>query len=265
MTYKTKTELAAIIGGMTASQMKKASHTELLNRAAHAQGKLTEMDAFGDDPDEPTSAAHYVDLPAITATEHHLMIAFAHCENTPLKGAPKQAAHPSDLSTWVWLDTRKVGDMTTAQKKGVLASLVKKGFVTVTPDSEGDLIGWTDAGFAVLRAILELPLPTMPAKATDKPAKAKPEPKPAPARKLGLDCILFVPADAQKEPKAGTKRAAIMDLLRKPKGTSVEEIAAATGWSRAVAGSALYVDVKGAGYGVERRDGRLHLLPEGAK
>ena len=260
MSDKTKTELAAIIGGMTASQIKKASHTELLNRAAHAQGKLTEMNAFGDDPDE-TMISHALDLPAITAAEHHLMIAFAHCENTPLNGAPKQAAHPSDLSTWVWLDTRKVGDMTTAQKKGVLASMVKKGFVTVTVDSEGDLIGWTDAGFAVLRAILELPMPTMP----DKAPKAKPEPEPAPARKLGLDCILFFPADAQKEPKAGTKRAAIIDLLRKPKGTSVEEIAAATGWSRAVAGSALYVDVKGSGWGVERRDGRLHLLPEGAK
>lgn len=224
MTDKTKTELAATIGG--------------------------------------TTAAHIVDLPAITPAEHHLMIAFAHCENTPLNGAPKQAEHPSELSTWVWLDTRKVGDMTTAQKKGVLASLVKKGFVTVTPDSEGDLIGWTDAGFAVLRAILELPMPSLPAPKAPQKAKAKPA-KIMLAR--GLDCILFLPADAQKEPRDGTKRAAIIDLLRKPAGTSVEEIAAATGWSRAVASSALYVDVKGSGWGVERRDGRLHLLPEGAK
>jgi len=54
-------------------------------------------------------------------------------------------------------------------------------------------------------------------------------------------------------------------MLRKPAGTTVEEIAAATGWSRAVASSALWVDVKGGGFGVERREGRLHLLPEGAK
>lgn len=94
---------------------------------------------------------------------------------------------------------------------------------------------------------------------------AKPKAAPKTDRKPGADCILFIPADAQKEPKAGTKRAAIIDLLRKPAGTSVEEIAAATGWNRSVAQSALYVDVKGSGWGVERREGRLHLLPEGTK
>jgi len=67
------------------------------------------------------------DTQKITAAEHHLLVAFAHCENTPLNGAPMQAQQPSDLCTWVWLDDRKVGDMTTPQKKGVLASLVKKG------------------------------------------------------------------------------------------------------------------------------------------
>ena len=270
MTYKTKTELAAIIGGMTASQIKKASHTELMNRAAHAQGKLTEMNAFGDDPDEPTSAAHIVDLPAITAAEHHLMIAFAHCENTPLNGAPKQAAHPSDLSTWVWLDTRKVGDFSVTQKKGVLASLVKKGFVTVTPDSEGDLIGWTDAGFAVLKAIVGQPMPALttpkPAKAKDAPARPMtPDAPPTARRKPIADGILFAPADSQKEPKQGSKRSMLLALLRGPEGTTVDDMAAATGWGRGVASSALYVDVKGSGYGVERINGRLHLLPRGAK
>lgn len=210
------------------------------------------------------------DTKKITAAEHHLLVAFAHCENTPLNGAPMQAQQPSDLSTWVWLDGRKVGDMTTGQKKGVLASLVKKGFVTVTPDSEGDLIGWTDAGFALLKAILGQPLPALTAqKAAQKPAKGKPakadKAAPKTSRKPGADVILFLPADAQKEPRPGTKRAAIIDMLRKPAGTTVEEIAAATGWSRAVAQSGLYVDVKGSGFGVERREGRLHLLPEGMK
>ena len=205
------------------------------------------------------------DTKKITAAEHHLLVAFAHCENTPLNGAPMQAQQPSDLSTWVWLDDRKVGDMTTGQKKGVLASLVKKGFVTVTPDSEGDLIGWTDSGFALLKTILSQPLPALTAqKAAQKPAKAA-APAAKTSRKPGADCILFIPLDAQKEPKAGSKRAAIIDMLRKPAGTTVEEIAALTGWSRAVASSALWVDVKGSGWGVERREGRLHLLPEGAK
>lgn len=44
----------------------------------------------------------------IAAAEHHLLVAFAHCEDTPLNGAPMQAQQPSDLSTWVWLDDRKV-------------------------------------------------------------------------------------------------------------------------------------------------------------
>ena len=210
------------------------------------------------------------DTKKITAAEHHLLVAFANCENTPLNGAPMQAQHPSDLTTWVWLDDRKVGDMTTAQKKGVLASLVKKGLVAVTPDSEGDLIGWTDDGFALLKTILGKPLPALTApKTKQKSGKGKPAkavtPAPKPSRKPGADCILFIPLDAQKEPRPGTKRAAIIDMLRKPAGTTVEEIAAATGWSRAVASSALWVDVKGGGFGVERREGRLHLLPEGAK
>jgi hypothetical protein len=204
------------------------------------------------------------DTKKITAAENHLLVAFAHCENTPLNGAPMQAQQPSDLCTWVWLDDRKVGDMTTPQKKGVLASLVKKGLVVITQDSNGDLIGWTDEGFAVLKTILGQPLPALAApKATLKAGKAAPAPKTN--RKPGADVILFLPAESQKEPKAGSKRATIIDLLRAPTGATVEDIAAATGWSRSVAQSALYVDVKGLGHGVERKDGRLFLLPEGGK
>lgn len=102
-------------------------------------------------------------------------------------------------------------------------------------------------------------------KATPKAANAKAAPAPKTNRKPGADVILFLPAESQKEPKAGSKRATIIDLLRAPTGATVEDIAAATGWSRSVAQSALYVDVKGLGHGVERKDGRLHLLPEGAK
>jgi hypothetical protein len=159
-----KTELAAIIGGLTATQIKKASHRELMNRAAHAQGKLTEMNAFGDDPDTPPAPA-------------------------PKADKPKAA----------------------------------------------------------------------------KARKAKAAPAPRTTRKPGADVILFLPADAQKEPRAGSKRAAIIDLLRGPTGTTVDDIAAATGWARSVAQSALHVDVKGSGFGVERKDGRLFLLPQEVK
>lgn len=108
-----------------------------------------------------------------------------------------------------------------------------------------------------------------PAASQGKPVKAPKAAKAAPApktnRKPGADVILFLPADSQKEPKAGSKRATIIDLLRAPTGATVEDIAAATGWSRSVAQSALWVDVKGLGHGVERKDGRLFLLPEGSK
>jgi len=165
MTDKTKTELAAIIGGMTTSQIKKASHSELMNRAAHAQGKLTKLYAFGDDPDDrpvtdnssiltPTADDVLNTLKSLTVPEQHLLSAFAHCENTVTNGAPKQATGPHDLTTWVWLDARKVGDMTTPQKKGVLASLVKKCLVSVTPDSEGDMLGWSPIGFEVVQSLI---------------------------------------------------------------------------------------------------------------
>lgn len=112
--------------------------------------------------------------------------------------------------------------MTTPQKKGVLASLVKKGLVVITPDSEGDLIGWTDEGFALLKTILGQPLPALDApKATPKDANAKAAPAPKTNRKPGADVILFLPADSQKEPKVGSKRATIIDLLRAPTGGTV--------------------------------------------
>lgn len=85
-----------------------------------------------------------------------------------------------------------------------------------------------------------------------------------PTRKpRSADGILIQPSDVQKKPKPGSKRALILDMLRM--GTTLDKIADATGWSRSVASSALYVDVKGAGWGVERVDGRLFLLPRGGK
>ncbi len=81
-----------------------------------------------------------------------------------------------------------------------------------------------------------------------------------PTRKpRSADGILFAPSDTQKAPRAGSKRAIMLDLLRA--GTTVDEIAAATGWSKDVASSGIWGDVKGTGHGAERIDGRLFLLP----
>jgi hypothetical protein len=65
--------------------------------------------------------------------------------------------------------------------------------------------------------------PTEPAQAATAPAaakrKAKPKAKPAKA------------ASADKStPRAGTKQAQLIELLKRPEGATVEQIAAATGW-----------------------------------
>lgn len=81
-----------------------------------------------------------------------------------------------------------------------------------------------------------------------------------PRRKLKADGILFAARVDRKDPKPGSKRALLLDLLRA--GTTIDEIAAALGWNRSAASSALYVDVRDmSGYGCERIDGRLFLLP----
>lgn len=172
-----------------------------------------------------------------------------------------------------WADVGEVAKRTSLTKKqvqGVIASLSSKGILSVGNEKPNGQPGvdqvLTDWGLSIA---FDLLAEGVEAKATIKPAKAKPakaaKAAPKTTRKPGADCILFIPMDAQKEPKAGTKRAAIIDLLRAPKGATVEDIAAATGWSRSVAQSALYVDVKGSGWGVERKEGRLFLLPQEAK
>ena len=95
----------------------------------------------------------------------------------------------------------------------------------------------------------------LPAQVLDDSEQFTPTRKP----RVAADGILFAPAAEQKTPRPGTKRALLLDLLRA--GTDVDGIAVATGWKRDVASSALHVDVKGAGWGVERIDGRLYLMP----
>lgn len=94
-----------------------------------------------------------------------------------------------------------------------------------------------------------------PAQVLDDSEQFTPTRKP----RVVADGVLFPALAECKDPQAGTKRALIIDLLRN--GTTVDEIAEATGWSRDVASSAIWGDVKGTGHGVERIDGRLFLLP----
>ncbi len=254
MNTLTKNELAAIIGGMTPSQIKKAAHADLVQRAGEAAGK---PDLLLDNSSilTPTENDLLAVLKSLTVPEQHLLVAFAHCENTVVNAAPKQATVPADLTTWVWLEDRRVGDMTTPQKKGVLSSLVKKNLVHVTPDSDGDMLGWSLLGFDVVQSLLGKQLPAIEKKQ-----------KVAPATRKGTeDRILVHPTDdaTKISPiRAGTKRHLMAVALAR--GTTLDHLAEITGWSRSVVSAAVYTDFKAAGLGIERKAGKLHLiLPNG--
>ena len=283
---------ALLVTPLTASQLKKINHADLVAMfdampavdALEADLRDTRTDGtpptpdemlrdesnhFGIDPDEPTDPTLGQVINGLTDLEKRVIVAHAdacmHCN-----GAETIDAMVADNMTWSDVaETAKRTGLTKKQVNGVLSSFSTKGLLITDCEpvnGEGAVQQYlTDFGIA---AAFELMANGIEAKAAPKPAipKApKATPKANATRKPGADCILFIPADSQKEPKAGSKRAAIIDLLRAHTGTTVEDIAAATGWSRAVAGSALYVDVKGSGWGVERIGGRLHLLPQGVK
>jgi len=254
-----KTELNAMLKApLNASALKKISKPDLIRMVIAAQAETTPAPEVLDNSSAltPTEDDVTAARKGLTVPEQHLLVAFAHCENTVVNGAPKQATCPADLTTWVWLEDRKVGDMTTAQKKGVLSSLVKKGLVHVTPDSDGDMLGWSRLGFDVVQSLLGQELPAMPAAKKEKPTTRGTE-----------DRILVNPTtDVSKiKPiRAGTKRHLMAVALAR--GTTLEHLAEITGWSRSVVSAAIYTDFKTAGLGIERKAGKLFLiLPEGIK
>lgn len=261
----TKNELAVIIGGMTPSQIKKAAHADLVQRAGETGGK---PDLLLDKSSilTPTEDDVLAILKSLTVPEQHLLVAFARCENTVVNAAPKQATVPAELTTWVWLEDRKVGDMTTPQKKGVLSSLVKKNLVYVTPDSDGDMLGWSLLGFDVVQSLLGEELPAMPTAPKQKaaPAPAPAQPKPRAARVLD-DRVITQPAQDQKHVKAvtqGSKRHLLIEALAK--GATIDDLMTATGWNKDTVTSALRWDLSQAGLGCERKGGKYFLLlPKG--
>lgn len=248
-----KTELnARLKTPLITSALKKIAKPDLIRMVIADQALPTPEVLDNSSSLTPTEDDVTAARKGLTVPEQHLLVAFAHCENTVVNGAPKQATGPADLTTWVWLDDRKVGEMTTAQKKGVLSSLVKKGLVHVTPDSDGDMLGWSRLGFDLVQSLLGKELPAL----TKKPARNGTE-----------DRVLVQPAPdatAIRPIRAGTKRHLMAVALAR--GTTLEHLAEITGWSRDVVSAALYTDFKAAGLGIERKAGKLHLiLPEGVK
>lgn len=278
----TKDAINALLAApLTASQLKKKSKADLI-------AMFDAMPAADDTPPtEPTlvkvlddsDALHAAENPdaaelddnrlletlaTLTPAEQHLLVAFAHCENNVTNGAPKHAKVASDLATWVWLDDRKVGDMTVTQKKGVLSSLVKKSLVTVTPDSEGDLIGFTNAGFDAVMALLDEELPEITTAPKADTAKAD---KPARKARVLEDRVIQKPATdlAKVRPMTdGSKRHLLAQAMQR--GATLEHLIEVTGWSRSTVTSALRWDMGQVGLGVERKGDKYFLImPEGLK
>ncbi|QIG73782.1 hypothetical protein PP935_gp007 [Rhizobium phage RHph_N34] len=92
---------------------------------------------------------------SLTKNETALLTAFAYCEMNATNGSPKYAPSASELATYVWLEDRNVNDLSIASKKGVLSSLVKKGLVTVSKDSEGDYLNFTDLGYQTVMELIK--------------------------------------------------------------------------------------------------------------
>ncbi|QGZ13896.1 hypothetical protein PP939_gp080 [Rhizobium phage RL38J1] len=96
----------------------------------------------------------------LTDNETKLLLAFAYCEMNATNGNPTSAPSPSELHTYVWLEDRKVNDLSIASKKGVLSSLAKKELVTVSKDTEGDYLNFTDLGYETVMELLKTDTPS---------------------------------------------------------------------------------------------------------
>jgi Protein of unknown function (DUF3489) len=75
-------------------------------------------------------------------------------------------------------------------------------------------------------------VPTEPARVVVAPAAGNGKAKPKPAKSKAAKTAKpgkAAPAD-KPTPRAGTKQAQMIDLLKRPEGATVEQIAAATGW-----------------------------------
>jgi len=92
----TKKELNARLSQpLTESALKKTARADLF--AMIDAQPVTDNSAFLTPTDQ-----NVLDLLAtLTPAEQHLLVAFAHCENTVVNGAPKNATGPTDLTTWV--------------------------------------------------------------------------------------------------------------------------------------------------------------------
>lgn len=250
----TKAELAAALKAagveLTASQIKKTSHADLVQMAGEKARS------------EPTVGEIIANL---TSLEKAVVVAHLDA-GMECNGAETLDAMRGDNMTWSDVaETSKRTGLTKKQVNGVLASLSTKGLVVVDCDpvnGEGPVQQvLSDEGIVVA---FELLADGVEAKATIAPKKAADTPKKAAPKGLD-DRIITEPAEDLKYVKAmndGSKRHLLAQALQR--GATVEHLQEVLGWKRDTVTSALRWDMKQVGLGVERKGGKYYLImPEG--
>lgn len=264
----TKTQLAALIGGMTASQIKKASHADLVQMAGE---KAQPQEPTFDDA-EPSTADNLTDL------EKRVLVAHLDA-GIDCNGAETLTDMLADNMTWSDVaETSNRTGLTKKQVSGVIASLSGKGLLDADVEKPNGAAGvdqvLTDRGVRIAfdllgDGVVANPGPALPGDATPKQVKAVkvPAPKAAPKARTLEDRVLVAPATDLKLVRPtgeGSKRHLLAQALLR--GATLEHLMEVTGWNRATAQSALRWDVPQMGLGVERKgDKYFLLLPEGVK
>ena len=113
----------------------------------------------------------------------------------------------------------------------VTSSLMRKGLIERIEDDRAavsDLVRITQAGLEALG--IEPDEPDGRAEAATQGPDAKPASKPAGKRKKAG--TRAASADTAPKLRDGTKQAALIAMLRRPKGATIGQIAEATGWQR---------------------------------
>jgi hypothetical protein len=153
------------------------------------------------------------------------------------------AAQRADLSVLPLPDTLKLKG---GALNKVMASLRNRGLIRVTGGDGGpERVVITSEGMAAIGVETEDDAPVGATQADTRatPAEAEVQPVEAPTPATGADGAAprakrkakaakpgkAAPAE-KPTPRAGTKQALMIDLLKRPEGATVEQIAAATGW-----------------------------------
>jgi hypothetical protein len=141
------------------------------------------------------------------------------------------AANRDDGSIFPFPDTLKGG---AADK--VVQSLIRKGFVERIADDRlavDDLLRVTRAGLEAIHVDpAEVAFPLGDTEAGDKPpaADGAEKPKAGKRRAAKAGTVARDKPEGRAAPRANTKQALMIEMLRRPEGATVEQIAEATGW-----------------------------------